>query len=522
MDRKLYKGIVGFPTSHDITPTNIDAYLEVLDKFLIAKNEVLIVSKPHFDCIKKICQMGSQYKDKILFRFTIGAMDDNILKFWDTNAPLYKERKKALIYARENGFKTSISMEPLLDASNVVEIATDLVEYVTDYIWIGKMKYTAYFRNKAQKEGDLLMLKHATDIENGQTKKRIKEIYDEFEKKPELFKKIKWKDSYKDVLGIENDNEQKTLPENKISKRKIPNIISVSRRTDIPDCYSNWFFNRLKEGFVKYRKDTKTKPKKVSLKPEDVRCFVFWTKNPGPMLDRLDKLKDYHYYFHFTLTPYGQDIEGAVLPSKDELVKTFIQLSQKKIGEEKVKVIWRYDPILLNDKIDIEYHKREFTKLAESLKDSTDKCVISFIDTRYLSKEIKEQLNLKEITDDLMREIAKEFQPIAEKHGIKIETCAEKIDLTEFGISPAKCIDDRIIGTLIGEELSISKDPSQRKACGCVESIDIGSDNTCKNGCLYCYATKDHKQARLNYHRHNKNSPSLIEEMAEDDKKSLE
>jgi len=100
-------------------------------------------------------------------------------------------------------------------------------------------------------------------------------------------------------------------------KTQAPNIISVSRRTDIPACYSDWFFNRLKEGFVQVRKSMETKPKRVSLKPEDVRCFVFWTKNPGPMLGRLDELKDYHFYFHFTLTPYGQDIEGAVLPPKD-------------------------------------------------------------------------------------------------------------------------------------------------------------------------------------------------------------
>ena len=318
---------------------------------------------------------------------------------------------------------------------------------------------------------------------------------------------------------IEEAIQQKALSEKKPSKSKEPNIISASRRTDIPACYADWFFNRLKEGFALSRKDMDKKPKKVSLKPEDVRCFVFWTKNPGPMLGRLDELKDYHFYFHFTLTPYGQDIEGAVLPPKDELVETFIQLSQK-IGKD--KVIWRYDPILLTDKIDIEYHKQQFSNLAERLQGYTDKCVISFIDTGYLSAEVKEQLKLKTITNDLMREIGKELQPIAEKHGMTIETCGEKINLIEFNISPARCIDDRIIGTLIGEKLSIDKDPSQRKACGCVKSIDIGTDDTCKNGCLYCYATKDHKQARFNYHKHDKASPSLIGEIPEDDKKPLE
>ena len=236
------------------------------------------------------------------------------------------------------------------------------------------------------------------------------------------------------------------------------------------------------------------------------------------MLGRLDELKDYHFYFHFTLTPYGQELEPA-LPPKDELIQTFVQLSQK-IGKD--KVIWRYDPILLTDKIDIEYHKQQFSNLSERLQGYTDKCVISFIDTGYLSAEVKEQLKLKTITNDLMREIGKEFQPIAEKHGMKIETCGEKIDLKEFGITPAKCVDDRLIGTLIGKKLSLKKDPSQRKACQCVISIDIGADNTCKNGCLYCYATIDHKQARFNYQKHDKASPLLIGEIPEDDKKPLE
>jgi spore photoproduct lyase len=99
-----------------------------------------------------------------------------------------------------------------------------------------------------------------------------------------------------------------------------------------------------------------------------------------------EAVEGYHFYFHFTLTPYGQDIEGAVLPSKDELIQTFIQLS-KKIGKE--KVIWRYDPILLTDKIDIDFHKTEFLKLAESLQGYTDKCVISFIDTGYCQPKSK-------------------------------------------------------------------------------------------------------------------------------------
>ncbi len=361
---------------------------------------------------------------------------------------------------------------------------------------------------KSTQARTLEKLKTITDSQHKNIETEIENLKQDLENRQQCF------DRYAEVKGnIEKALQHKQKPK---KKSKGPNIISVSRRTDIPACYSDWFFTRLKEGFVQSRKDAKSKPKEVSLKPEDVRCFVFWTKNPGPMMDRLDELNGYHFYFHFTLTPYGQDIEGAVLPPKDELTQTFIQLS-KKIGKN--RVIWRYDPILLTDKIDIDYHKAEFTKLAESLQGYTDKCIISFIDTGYLSAEAKEQLKLKTITKELMREIGKEFHPIAEKHGIKIGTCSEKIDLTDFNIAPGKCVDDKLIGTLIGKKLSLKKDQSQRKACKCVVSVDIGTDNTCKNGCQYCYATKDHKQARLNYHRHDKTSPVLIGEMPEDNKK---
>jgi DNA repair photolyase len=205
--RKLYDGRVGFPTSHDITPDNLDAYLTVLKKLLESGNEVLIVSKPNLECIKKICEIGSNYKDKILFRFTIGAMNNDILRFWDTNAPLYEERKKSLKYAFDNGFQTSVSMEPLLDSANVITMATELEPYVTDAIWIGKMNHTGRLKTRAKNQDDQGLVEQVETIENGQTDDKIKAIFADFQKKPELLKKIKWKDSFKKILGIEEAAE---------------------------------------------------------------------------------------------------------------------------------------------------------------------------------------------------------------------------------------------------------------------------------------------------------------------------
>jgi DNA repair photolyase len=204
---KLFDGLVGFPTSHDITPTNLDAYIQVLKKLLAWKNEILIVSKPNINCIKRICDEATEYKDKILFRFTIGAMNDDILEFWDTNAPRYNERKESLIYAFQNGFPTSVSMEPLLDSENVVATVSDLVDYVTDSIWIGKMNYTGALRNKAKKNDDKAMQERVAAIEAGQTDDRINAVFTEFQEHPDLLKKIKWKDSYREVIEIEKATE---------------------------------------------------------------------------------------------------------------------------------------------------------------------------------------------------------------------------------------------------------------------------------------------------------------------------
>ncbi len=201
---KLYDGRVGFPTSHDITPTNLDDYTYVLRKLLVAGNEVLIVSKPKLECIKRICDENVDYKDKILFRFSIGSSNNNILRFWDTNAPLYDERKESLKYAFNNGFQTSVSMEPLLDSANVVAAASDLVPYVTDFIWIGKMNHINPLKKKAEENNDTPLLEQIEIIEAGQTDEKIKSIFNEFQKIPDLFKKLKWKDHFKKVLGIKS------------------------------------------------------------------------------------------------------------------------------------------------------------------------------------------------------------------------------------------------------------------------------------------------------------------------------
>lgn len=292
-------------------------------------------------------------------------------------------------------------------------------------------------------------------------------------------------------------------------------IISVSRRTDIPAFYSEWFFNRLKEGFVYVVNPMNLKQvSKIELTPETVDCFVFWTKNAKPILNRLDELKDYNYYFQYTITGYQSDVEKGVL-NKKEVINTFKELS-KKIGKE--KVILRYDPIFFSAKYSIEYHCEAFERLCAQLDGYTERCVISFIDLYKKTERNTKILDIIPMTMECIKEISKRFALIASKHNMSIETCSEAYDLSQYGIKKGKCIDDDIISDIIGYELNVKKDDTQRDVCGCVKSIDIGQYNTCKHHCLYCYANFNYNQVQSNSKMHDKNYPLLSGKVREDAK----
>ncbi|NLH02118.1 MAG: DUF1848 domain-containing protein [Clostridiales bacterium] len=293
-------------------------------------------------------------------------------------------------------------------------------------------------------------------------------------------------------------------------------IISASRRTDIPCYYSDWFFNRIKEGFVFVRNPANSHQiSKISLSPDIADGFVFWTKNPSPMLDKLHLLKDYAYYFQFTLTPYGRDIEPALPSKSSEIIPTFRRLSAI-VGPE--RVIWRYDPIFLSPKYTADYHVMAFEKIAESLQGYTKKCIISFLDKDYRNvKRNSGILNLLPFGEAEQADLSKSLAEIAHGLGLQIDTCSEKNDLTRYGIGHACCIDAGLFESLLGCRLSAEKDKSQRPDCGCVSSIDIGMYNTCICGCKYCYANYIAKPADEVFTAHNVLSPLLSGELRDGD-----
>lgn len=293
-------------------------------------------------------------------------------------------------------------------------------------------------------------------------------------------------------------------------ERQSKMILSVSRRTDIPSYYSEWFMNRLREGFVYVRSPMNANQvSKVFLSLDVVDCIVFWSKNPKPLMDKLSEIDQlgYEYYFQFTVTPYDNSIERA-LPDKEEILSTFIELSNK-IGKE--KVVWRYDPIILNDEWTIDRHVAAFERMFSRLSDFTEECIISFVDPYRKTKKNMANLLGKEITKSQMLEIAERFSEIAKESGVSIKTCAEAIDLSNYGIDHASCIDreriEKIIGCPLSEKL---KKDGQRTHCQCVECIDIGAYNTCRNGCLYCYASFSEAVIAHNCQLHDPKSALLV------------
>lgn len=283
-------------------------------------------------------------------------------------------------------------------------------------------------------------------------------------------------------------------------------ILSVSRRTDIPAFYSEWFIRRIKEGFVYVRNPFNTHQiRKIYLNPSNVDCIVFWTKNPKPLLGKLHELKDYNFYFQITLNPYSHDLEIGV-PKKTGIINSIKVLSEA-IGPG--KIVWRYDPIIINKKYDEDYHLHYYRKLVEYLHDYSQMNVISFLD---IYKKIENRIDTsthKGFSDQNKIKLVDKLKDIADKFQVEIRSCAENLDLN---IEKSHCIDKELIEKLIGHPTSYKKDKNQRPECGCIESVDIGEYNTCQHNCTYCYANFSENSINNKVMKHNPLSPLLVGE----------
>lgn len=287
-------------------------------------------------------------------------------------------------------------------------------------------------------------------------------------------------------------------------------ILFVSGRTDIVAFYSKWFMNRYREGFVDVRNPFN--PKLVSrIKFSNVDMIMFCTKNPLPIIPYLREI-DKPILFHVTLTPYKKDIEPNV-GDKSKIIEGIKEIS-KIIGKDNVVV--RYDPIFINSKYTMNYHKKAFKRMCELLSGYVNSVIVSFLDNYKNVQKNMGYLKPKPFTEDMYKEIGEYFSKWARINGMVVQTCFENRNLVEYGFVKGDCLSREL-----AFKMTAKKYPKQvaRKGgkCECVQMVDIGVYNTCKHLCKYCYANYMEDMVLNNYLKHDDNSSLLIGELESDD-----
>ena len=287
-------------------------------------------------------------------------------------------------------------------------------------------------------------------------------------------------------------------------------ILFVSGRTDIPAFYSNWFINRVKAGFVDVRNPFNQKL--VSrIYFSDVDLIMFCSKNPLPMINKLDILK-VPVLFHVTITPYSKDVEPNI-PDKRLIIEGVKKLSLV-LGID--NVVLRYDPIFLSDKYNVDYHIRAFDKLCKNLNGYVNKIIVSFMDEYKNVRSNKDILKYRAITKEDYNKIGEAFSKSAMDNGMSVQTCFEENDLTEYGFVKGECLSHELAYILTGKKFK-SSNVRKEKKCECVQMVDIGDYNSCMHMCKYCYANYDEKAVSSNFERHDDNSSLLIGSVQSDD-----
>ena len=313
-----------------------------------------------------------------------------------------------------------------------------------------------------------------------------------------------------------------------IAEAQVPVIISASRSTDIPAFYADWFFHRLKVGYSAWTNPFNGVKSFVSY--EKCRFIVFWSKNPKPLLGHLDELKERNIgcYIQYTLNDYEKEGLEKGVPPLEETIDTFKRLVAQ-LG--KGRVIWRFDPLILTDRISLDDLLQKVENIGDQLSGYTEKLVFSYADIA-LYKKVKANLekshvNYAEWTTAQMEEFAQRLSELNQKWHYQLATCGEKIDIAQYGIQHNRCVDDDLMirfahhdkalmdflgvevkESLFGTEIVKKKDnrdKGQRQFCGCIVSKDIGEYNTCPHLCEYCYANASKEKAVENYRKHKMN-----------------
>ena len=289
-------------------------------------------------------------------------------------------------------------------------------------------------------------------------------------------------------------------------------IISASYKTDIPTFYGDWFINRLRAGYCKTRNRYTQQVQTVSLLPDDVDGFVFWTKNASPFLGHLQEVRRHGFPFvvQHTINDAPRVLEQGVVDAMKS-VEHVHRIAQ----EYGPKVcVWRYDTILDSSLTPHEYHVETFSRLAKRLAGATDEVVVSF--ARFYQKTLKHLNEAAQVhaftwsdpSEEWKRSLLVELSAIAAAYRIRLTICSHP-HLIVAGSNEARCVDVERLSEIGGTALS-ARLKGNRTDCGCYESRDIGEYDTCLSGCVYCYAVQDRRLARERLQGHDPTSEFLF------------
>jgi hypothetical protein len=289
-------------------------------------------------------------------------------------------------------------------------------------------------------------------------------------------------------------------------------IISVSRRTDIPAFYGDWFMNRVGAGFAGAVNPFGGQKYRIDLRPEAVMCLAFWSKNYAPFMPHLKRLTQmgHRCFFNFTITGLPREFE-CNLVHPDVAVAVMKRLADQFSPEH---ISWRYDPIMITDRTSYDWHVSRFAELASKLRGATKRCYFSFaiqygkVQRNFIEFKRQQKIQIEDPNLVTRQRLANAMADIGQTNGMTLYSCCGDV-LVDDRILKAHCVDGDIIRQLFDPFGTVFKTVPTRKECGCAESSDIGAYDTCPHGCVYCYANINKARAMTQYQGHDPESAFL-------------
>lgn len=293
-------------------------------------------------------------------------------------------------------------------------------------------------------------------------------------------------------------------------------IVSASYRTDIPAFYGDWFRARLAAGFCRVANPYGGEPSEISLRPEDVGGFVFWTRNARPFRPVLEDLaaRGIAFVIQYSVTGYPRALETSVIAPERALEDLW--WIRDRFGAR--AAVWRYDPVILTSLTPPAWHRARFARLAQALtrgrRRTVDEVVLSFATVYAKTKANTDRAASRrgfaweDPADDAKRALLAALAGLAIERGLTPTLCSQT-DLLSPGLAPSRCIDAERLAAVAQRPLA-ARAKGNRPGCLCAESRDIGAYDSCPHGCVYCYAVRRGDRAKELYRAHDPRDPFLI------------